>query len=246
MRLTNLFGKTLRETPSEAENISHQLLLRAGMISQVAAGVYSHLPLAWRALKKIEQIIREEMDRIGGQELMMPVLQPLELWEETGRDLSFGNSLFTLSDRRERRLALGPTHEEVITQLVRQNVQSYRDLPLMLFCHFVVSLRCRSREWRICSCRICAGPFPQSPSIKVRKLLFEPANGIIEPSFRRVPSGGYAGPPYRSQVCQRQCGEQPLKSMPLFNYYELYQNLCRLSRKFPQNCPCYCEHGTAI
>ena len=133
MRLTNLFGKTLRETPSEAENISHQLLLRAGMISQVAAGVYSYLPLAWRALKKIEQIIREEMDRIGGQELMMPVLQPLELWEETGRDLSFGNSLFTLSDRRERRLALGPTHEEVITQLVRQNVQSYRDLPLMLY-----------------------------------------------------------------------------------------------------------------
>ena len=133
MRLSNLFGKTLRETPSEAENISHQLLLRAGMISQVAAGVYSYLPLGWRALKKVENIIREEMDRIGAQELLMPVLQPLELWQETGRDLSFGKSLFTLKDRRERRLVLGPTHEEVITQLVRQNVQSHRDLPLLLY-----------------------------------------------------------------------------------------------------------------
>ncbi len=133
MRLSNLFGKTLRETPSEAENISHQLLLRAGMISQVAAGVYSYLPLGWRALKKVENIIREEMDRIGAQELLMPVLQPLELWQGTGRDLSFGKSLFTLKDRRERRLVLGPTHEEVITQLVRQNVQSHRDLPLLLY-----------------------------------------------------------------------------------------------------------------
>jgi len=119
--------------PAEADTISHQLLLRAGMIHQVAAGVYSYLPLAWRALKKIENIIREEMDTAGGQELMMPVLQPLELWQETGRDLAFGKGLFTLSDRRDRKLALGPTHEEVITQLVRYNVQSYRDLPLLLY-----------------------------------------------------------------------------------------------------------------
>jgi prolyl-tRNA synthetase len=119
--------------PAEADTISHQLLLRAGMIYQVAAGVYSYLPLAWRALKKIENIIREEMEKAGGQELMMPVLQPLELWQETGRDLAFGKGLFTLSDRRDRQLALGPTHEEVITQLVRHNVQSYRDLPLLLY-----------------------------------------------------------------------------------------------------------------
>jgi len=103
------------------------------MISQVAAGIYSYLPLAWRVLKKIENIIRDEMDKAGGQELSMPVLQPLELWQETGRDLAFGKGLFTLSDRKERKLALGPTHEEVITGLVRYNVQSYRDLPLLLY-----------------------------------------------------------------------------------------------------------------
>jgi prolyl-tRNA synthetase len=133
MRVSRLFGKTQREVPAEAETVSHQLLLKAGMIHQVAAGVYSYLPLAWRVLKKIENIIRDEMDKAGGQELMMPVLQPLELWQETGRDLAFGKGLFTLSDRRDRKLALGPTHEEVITQLVRYNVQSYRDLPLLLY-----------------------------------------------------------------------------------------------------------------
>ena len=133
MRISKLFGKTQREIPAEADTISHQLLIRAGMISQVAAGVYSYLPLAWRVLKKIENIIRDEMDKAGGQELMMPVLQPLELWQETGRDLAFGKGLFTLSDRRERKLCLGPTHEEVITGLVRYNAQSYRDLPLLLY-----------------------------------------------------------------------------------------------------------------
>ena len=133
MRLSKLFGKTLRQEPAEAETPSHRLLLKAGMIYQVAAGVYSYLPLAWRALRKIENIIREEMDEAGGQELQMPVLQPLELWEETGRDLAFGKSLFTLRDRKDRRLCLGPTHEEVITEIVRRNVNSYRDLPLLLY-----------------------------------------------------------------------------------------------------------------
>ncbi|MFC1982013.1 proline--tRNA ligase [Chloroflexota bacterium] len=133
MRISKLFGKTQREIPAEADTISHQLLLRAGMIRQVAAGVYSYLPLAWRALKKIENIIREEVNKAGGQELMMPALQPLELWQESGRDVAFGEGLFTLRDRRDRRLALGPTHEEVITELVRYNVQSYRDLPLLLY-----------------------------------------------------------------------------------------------------------------
>jgi prolyl-tRNA synthetase len=133
MRISKLFGKTQREVPAEAETVSHQLLLRAGMIHQVAAGIYSYLPLGWRVLKKIENIIRDEMDKAGGQELSMPVLQPLELWQETGRDLAFGKGLFTLSDRRERQLVLGPTHEEVITLLVSHNVQSYRDLPLLLY-----------------------------------------------------------------------------------------------------------------
>ncbi|MBI4301699.1 MAG: proline--tRNA ligase [Chloroflexi bacterium] len=133
MRLSNLFGKTQRQVPAEAEIPSHQLLLKVGMIQQVAAGVYSYLPLGWRVLRKIETIIREEMDTAGGQELMLPVLQPIELWEESGRHRAFGEGLFTLKDRRGRRLVLGPTHEEVIIQLIRQHVRSYRDLPLMLY-----------------------------------------------------------------------------------------------------------------
>jgi prolyl-tRNA synthetase len=133
VRISKLFGKTLREVPAEADTVSHQLLIRSGMVTQLVAGVYSYLPLAWRVLKKIENVIREEMDRAGGQELSMPVLQPLELWQLTGRDRAFGKGLFTLKDRRERQLALGPTHEEVITQLASRNIQSYRDLPQLLY-----------------------------------------------------------------------------------------------------------------
>jgi prolyl-tRNA synthetase len=133
MRFSKLFGKTLKEIPSEADTLSHQLLLRAGMIQQVAAGVYSYLPLGWRVFRKIEQIIRNEMDKAGGQELMLPALQPFEIWEESGRYHSFGKTLFTIIDRKEHKLALGPTHEEVITMLVRRYVQSYRDLPLLLY-----------------------------------------------------------------------------------------------------------------
>jgi prolyl-tRNA synthetase len=133
MRLSKLFGKTQREIPAEAETASHQLLLRAGMIQQLAAGVYSYLPLGWRVLKKIENIIRDEMDKAGGQEVNMPVLQPFEIWQQSGRDQALGKVLFTLSDRRERKLALGPTHEEVVTELAKYNVQSYRDLPLLLY-----------------------------------------------------------------------------------------------------------------
>ncbi|MFC1873252.1 proline--tRNA ligase [Chloroflexota bacterium] len=133
MRISNLFGKTQREIPAEADTISHQLLLRTGMIEQIVAGVYCYLPLAWRALQKIEAVVRDEMNNAGSQELMMPVLQPLELWQESGRDKAFGKGLFTLSDRKDRRLVLGPTHEEIITKLVGHNVQSYRDLPLLLY-----------------------------------------------------------------------------------------------------------------
>jgi len=131
MRFSKVFGKTLRQAPAEAESVSHQLLLRAGMIAQEAAGIYSYLPLGWRVLKKIENIVRDEMDKAGGQEVMLPVLQPLELWQQSGRDVAFGKSLFTLTDRKEHMLALGPTHEEVVADLARRHVQSYRDLPLM-------------------------------------------------------------------------------------------------------------------
>lgn len=133
MRVSRLFGKTLKEAPAEAETDSHKLLIRAGMINQVATGLYSMLPLGWRTFKKIEAITREEMDKAGGQEIAMPILQPIELWEETGRHISFGETLFRITDRKDRNLVLGPTHEEVVTDLVRRNARSYRDLPLLLY-----------------------------------------------------------------------------------------------------------------
>ena len=133
MRLTKLFGKTLREEPAEAELPSHRLMLKAGLIYQVTAGVYSYMPLAWRSLRKIEQIIREEIDAAGGQELRMPALHPRELWETSGRARGMGTTLFTLADRRDRPLVLAPTHEEVLTNMVKANVHSYRDLPLILY-----------------------------------------------------------------------------------------------------------------
>jgi prolyl-tRNA synthetase len=133
VRYSHLFGKTLRQAPAEAESENHRLLLRAGLAMQLFAGVYSFLPLGWRAIRNIEQIIREEMDLAGGQELHMPVIQPVDLWEESGRKETFGETLFSLKDRRERQLVLGPTHEEVVVDLVRRSVQSYRDLPLMLY-----------------------------------------------------------------------------------------------------------------
>ncbi len=133
MRVSQLLVPTLREVPAEAEVISHQLLLRAGFIRKAAAGVYTFLPLAWRVIKKIEQIIREEMDRQGGQEILMPIIQPAELWQESGRWDVYGPELFRLKDRHGRDFCLGPTHEEIVTVLVRQEVSSYRQLPLLLY-----------------------------------------------------------------------------------------------------------------
>ncbi len=133
MRLSKLFGKTLREEPSEAELASHKLMLRAGMIHQVGSGIYGYLPLAWRSLRKIEQIIREEMDAAGGQEMRLSVLQPRELWDATGRTEAFGDDLFTLQDRRDRTLVVAPTHEEELATMVRSNAASYRDLPKLLY-----------------------------------------------------------------------------------------------------------------
>ena len=133
MKVTRLVTKSLRDDPPEAETASHRLMLRAGLIYQVAAGIYASLPLAYKSLRKIENIIREEMDRAGGQELLMPALQPLELWEQTGRGAAFGDNLFSLEDRRGRPMVLAPTHEEVVTGIVKANVQSYRDLPVILY-----------------------------------------------------------------------------------------------------------------
>ncbi len=133
MKVSQLVTKSLRDDPPEAETASHRLMLRAGLIYQVAAGIYASLPLAFKSLRKIEAIIREEMDRAGGQELLMPALQPMELWEQTGRGAAFGDNLFSLEDRRGRPMVLAPTHEEVVTGIVKANVQSYRDLPVILY-----------------------------------------------------------------------------------------------------------------
>lgn len=130
VRQSTSFQRTLRQAPAEAETENHALLLRAGLVDQLASGIYSYLPMGWRVLRNIEQIIREEMDAAGGQELMLPVLHPIELWEQSGRRQAMGQTLFVVTDRRERELALGPTHEEVISEVVKQRVQSYRDLPL--------------------------------------------------------------------------------------------------------------------
>ncbi len=133
MRMSRLLGKTLRQTPAEAETPSHRLLLRAGMVAQIAAGVYSYLPLAQRVLHRIERIIREEMDRAGGQELMMPAIHPIEMWQASGRDQTMKEILFRLKDHRDREFVLGPTHEEIIVELFKRNVRSYRDLPLLVY-----------------------------------------------------------------------------------------------------------------
>ncbi|WP_025686424.1 proline--tRNA ligase [Paenibacillus maysiensis] len=133
MRQSRLLLTTLRESPAEAEVISHQLMLRAGLIRQLAAGVYSYMPLGRRVLRKVEQIVRDEMDRAGAGELLMPALQPAELWQESGRYDVYGPELIRLKDRHGREFALGPTHEEVITSLVRNEVNSYRKLPVMLY-----------------------------------------------------------------------------------------------------------------
>lgn len=133
LRMSNVYAPTLREDPAEAEVPSHRLLLRAGMIRKVAAGIYTFLPLAWRSIAKIERIVREEMDAIGCQELLLPVVQPAELWHESGRWDLYGPELARLKDRAGRDFCLGPTHEEVITALVRDEVRSYRQLPMSLY-----------------------------------------------------------------------------------------------------------------
>ncbi|RAN23560.1 prolyl-tRNA synthetase [Geobacillus sp. A8] len=133
MRQSQAFIPTLREVPADAEVKSHQLLLRAGFIRQSASGVYTFLPLGQRVLQKVEAIIREEMNRIGAMELFMPALQPAELWQQSGRWYSYGPELMRLKDRHERDFALGPTHEEMITAIVRDEVKTYKRLPLVLY-----------------------------------------------------------------------------------------------------------------
>ncbi|MCK9172853.1 MAG: proline--tRNA ligase [Desulfuromonas thiophila] len=133
MRLSQYLLPTVKETPADAEIASHQLMLRAGMIRRIAAGIYTYLPFGLRAVRKVEQIVREEMDRAGALELLMPMVIPAELWQESGRWQQYGRELLRLKDRKDAEFCLGPTHEEVITDVVRGTVKSYRQLPLNLY-----------------------------------------------------------------------------------------------------------------
>src|SRR3972149_883994 len=133
MRWSEAFIPTLREVPTEAELISHQLLLREGMMRKLSAGIYIYLPLFQRTILKVAQIVREEMNRQGAVEITMPVLHPAELWQESGRWKTIGKELIRLKDRHGRDLVLGPTHEEIVTFLVRGELRSYRQLPINLY-----------------------------------------------------------------------------------------------------------------
>ncbi len=133
MKQSHYFVPTLRDVPADAEVKSHQLMLRAGLMRQLASGVYTYLPLGYKAIKKVSEIVREEMDRAGAQELLMPAIQPAELWQQTNRWEGYGPNMMRVKDRHEREFALGPTHEEVVTSLVRDEVKSYKKLPINLY-----------------------------------------------------------------------------------------------------------------
>lgn len=133
MRWSRAFIPTLKEDPSDAEVVSHRLMIRAGLMRRLANGIFTMLPLGWRVVRKVESIVREEMNRAGAQELLMPIMHPSDIWMETGRWGIYGAELFRLNDRHDRKFALGPTHEEVITDIARRELRSYRDLPVNLY-----------------------------------------------------------------------------------------------------------------
>src|SRR5262252_3639299 len=133
MRLSRFFLPILRDTPKEAEIVSHRLMLRAGMVRQEAAGIYAFLPLGTRALQKVCQIVREQQDRSGANELLMPTIQPAELWKESGRYEDYGKQMLRIADRHERAMLYGPPNEEMITEIFRAYVRSYKDVPLNLY-----------------------------------------------------------------------------------------------------------------
>src|SRR4030042_5432810 len=133
MRITKYFYKSIKEIPADAELKSHKLLIRGGYIKQVSAGIFSYLPIALRSIKKIEKIIREEMDKIDGYEVNMPVVMPATLWSETGRYQDVGDEMLRFTDRTGRKMLLGMTHEEAVTDLARYVINSYKQLPVMLY-----------------------------------------------------------------------------------------------------------------
>ncbi|MFH1675644.1 MAG: proline--tRNA ligase [bacterium] len=163
MRLSHYLIPTLKEIPSEAEALSHRLMLRAGLIRQLTAGVYVYLPLGWRVLRKIEQIIREEMDAIGSQEMLLPLMHPAELWDETGRRQGMKDILFQFKDGKGRDLLLSPTHEEVIAELARAYIHSYRDRP---------------QQWYQIQTKFRDEPRPRSGLLRVREFTMKDAYSL--------------------------------------------------------------------
>ncbi len=163
MRMSQLFGRTLREAPAEAELASHRLALRAGLIRPLAAGLYTFLPLGWRAIQKIAAILRDEMDALGGQEMLMPVLQPADIWAVTGRLASVGPALMRLRDRNGREMVLAMTHEEAVTAHVQTEIKSYRDLPRVIY-HIQTKLRDEPR--------------PRGGLLRVREFLMKDAYSL--------------------------------------------------------------------
>ena len=133
MKQSKILIPTKKEAPADAEALSHKMMVRAGYIYQVSAGVWAYLPMAYRVIRKVENIIREEMDKAGAVEMMLPALLPADLWKKSGRYESYGDNLFKLKDRRDREFILGPTHEETITSILRDSVQSYKKLPLVVY-----------------------------------------------------------------------------------------------------------------
>lgn len=163
MRLSRYLIPSLKEIPAEAETLAHRLMLRAGLIRQLTAGVYIYLPLGWRVLRKIEKIVREEMDAIGSQEMLLPVLHPAELWDETGRRKGMEDILFQLKDKKGRSLLLGPTHEEVISEIARAYVHSYKDLP---------------QQWYQIQSKFRDEPRPRSGLIRTRQFTMKDAYSL--------------------------------------------------------------------
>src|SRR5580704_3843849 len=133
MKASRFFIGTLKEAPADAEVVSHKLMVRAGMIRRIAGGIYNYLPIELRSLRKVEAIVREEMNRAGALELLMPAIQPAELWQESGRWVEYGPELLRLKDRHQRDFVVGPTHEEVITDIARREIKSYRQLPVNFY-----------------------------------------------------------------------------------------------------------------
>jgi len=153
MRYSQILIPTLKEVPAEAEVISHRLMLRAGFMRKLTAGVYSYLPYGLAAIRRVEKIVREEMNRAGAQEIMMPMVQPADLWQESGRYEKYGPELLRFRDRHDRESCLGPTHEEVITDIARREIHSYRDLPINLY-QIQTKLRDQTALWPDAGTRI--------------------------------------------------------------------------------------------